>query len=294
MNRASENASQQQYESGLIDKHYPQDEVEVERKHLAGQYDESEMQGKGLEIKLKGFWNKTIVPAFPEAIGDVSLMKATLHMEDAVKRDLANVKKHPEVGHVAEVRRSNKLCQAEQDFRSTRKEVTRLAFCKYLDIDPNTVHPGDVPIVALGGSGGGYRAMIGVLGYCQEMKTSSLWDLLAYVSGVSGACWSLAAYFTWAEASMALVIEHCKKRLSPFHSLSPEAVREVLHAQGGPARTLGPLVQKHRSGLQTVAMVIYAVFITGHLFLPDPAVDPDKIGREPRKEAAGQHLNWLK
>ena len=41
-------------------------------------------------------------------------------------------------------------------------------------------------------------------------------------------------------------------------------------------------------------MDIYAVFITGHLFLPDPAVDPDKIGREPRKEAAGQHLNWLK
>lgn len=63
----------------------------------------------------------------------------------------------------------------------------------------------------------------------------------------------------------------------------------------GPALTLGPLVQKHRSGLDTVAMDLYSVFTTGYLFLgSDPALDPKKVGHEPKKELAGSHASWLK
>lgn len=69
-----------------------------------------------------------------------------------------------------------------------------MPFPKYLGLNPADVDPDDVPTVAFGGSGGGYRAMLAVLGYADEMKKSGLWDLLMYVAGVSGSCWSLAAY----------------------------------------------------------------------------------------------------
>ena len=295
MARESGTTDQQQYESEIIQQHYPPERLQQDQEHLAGMHPVDETSGKGVKSKLKGFWNKTVVPAFPEAVGDISLIKAALSVEATVTKDIQDVKKYPEVGHVAEVRRGLELSPAEAKFRAERREVTRMAFCKYLDLDPAGVHPDDVPLVAFGGSGGGYRAMIGVLGYCQEMNTTGLWDLLNYVSGVSGACWSLAAYYTWAQTSMANVIEHCKTGLAPFHPLSPEAVREVLHSRDGPARTLGPLVQKHHSGLETVAMDLYSVFTTPFLFLVnDPEIDPGKIGREPRKEIAGYHSGWLK
>lgn len=253
--------------------------------------------GSGVKGKLKSFWNKTVVPAFPEAIADISIIKAALHVEATITKDLKDVKRHPEVAKVGEVRRGFELAPEEVMFRHARKVKVRDAFCRFLDLDPSQVHVDDVPIVAFGGSGGGYRAMIGVLGYCEEMKRSGLWDLLTYVSGVSGSCWSLAAYYTWGQASMERVIEHCKKRLSPHHPLSPEAVREVLNAPGGASRTLGPLVQKHRTGLQTVAMDLYSVFTTGYLFLShDPSLDPPgpRGSFGVKKEVAGYHESWYK
>jgi cytosolic phospholipase A2 len=297
LERESETPAQRRFEDEIMQQQYPQERVRLDQQHLSGQYPIEETSGHGIKGKLKGFWNKTVVPAFPEAIGDISLFKATLSMEAGIAMDSQDIEKHPEVGRVAEVRRGADLSPEEIDFRRQRGMATRLAFCKYLDLDVDSVHPDDVPIVAFGGSGGGYRAMIGVLGYCQEMKTTGLWDLLTYVAGVSGACWSLAAYYTWAQNSMTNVIDHCKKRLAPFHPLSPEAVRAVLNSKGGVARTLGPLVQKHRSGLETVAMDLYSVFTTGYLFLPnDPVTDPRKIGFESKGEKieSSSHESWLK
>ncbi len=60
----------------------------------------------------------------------------------------------------------------EKGYLSERKCHVRDAFERYLGLDASQVHPDDIPIIAFGGSGGGYRAMIGVLGYCEEMKQS--------------------------------------------------------------------------------------------------------------------------
>lgn len=247
--------------------------------------------------KLKSFWNTTVVPAFPEAIADISIIKAALKVESMMAKEMCDANRHPEVAKSATIRRGFELAPEELRFRELRKVKVRDAFCRYLDLDPSEVHVDDVPIVAFGGSGGGYRAMIGLVGYGKEMKRTGLWDLLTYVSGVSGSCWSLAAYYTWAGASMDAVIEHCKQRLHPHHPLSPEAIREVLHAPGGASKTLGPLVQKHRTGLFTVAMDLYSVFTTGHLFLVhDPTLEPPGLHGSPRvkTEVPGEHDLWFK
>lgn len=134
--------------------------------------------------------------------------------------------------------------------------------------------------------------MIGCLAYCDEMQRAGLWDCLTYVAGVSGSCWSLAAFYTFGHASFSNVIDHCKKRFYPHHPLSGDAIRTLLSTPGGPRVTLGPLIQKSRSGLQTVAMDLYSVFTTGWIFFQgDPAENP---GGHAKKELAGYQQSWHK
>ncbi|KIW75932.1 hypothetical protein Z517_10677 [Fonsecaea pedrosoi CBS 271.37] len=320
--RTSETTEQQEYEESILRQHYPESRRRHDLSHLAEEEgmpeeddDEEVPSNKShpsspeqsstgttgarakVKGKLKSFWNKTIVPAFPEAVADISIIKAALKVEATITKELRDTTRHPEVALKATVRRGFDLALEEIQFREQRKVKVRDAFCRYLNLDPSEVHVDDVPVVAFGGSGGGYRAMIGFLGYCEEMKRTGMWDLLTYIAGVSGSCWGLAAYYTWAGASMKAVIDHCRKRLHPHHPLSPEAVREVLNAPGGPTKTLGPLIQKHRSGLSTVAMDLYSVFTTGHLFLNhDPALEPPGLRGSfgVKKEVAGFHENWLK
>lgn len=299
----SETREQQHYEQAILHKHYRPEQVGSDGNYLANDISprmndaENEATGSNHSSRIKhrflSFWEKKVVPAFPEAVADITLLKATLKVEAMVTKDIRDATKHPEIAQVATVRRGFELSPQEVAFREARKARVKDAFCRYLGLDAAEVHIDDVPIVAFGGSGGGYRAMLGLLGYSHGMKQSGLWDLLTYVAGVSGSCWSLAAYYTWADASMEAVIEHCKRRLSPYHPLSPEAIRDVLHSPGGPTTTIGPIVQKHHSGLHTVAMDLYSVFTTGHLFLrSDPNIDPKGMGV--RKEVAGYHDQWYK
>lgn len=131
---------------------------------------------------------------------------------------------------------------------------------------------------------------IGVLGYCEEMKRAGLWDCLTYVAGVSGSCWSLAAYYSFGHTSMQTVIERCKKRFSPYHPLSGDALRIMLSAPGGANALLGPLIQKSKSGLSIVAMDLYSVFTTGWIFFE---VGTTKhIRKAVREDGNGHQQSW--
>ena len=240
--------------------------------------------------KVKGFFKK-LNPVSPTAMTDIRILKNSSSIEGLVTKDLRDVERFPEIAKVAEVRHGLDLAAGEQQFFAARMDHVRDHFAGYLGLDPTEVHPDDVPVIAFGGSGGGFRAMIGVIGYCDEMKQAGLWDVLTYVSGVSGSCWSLASYFTFGNANFDKLIQHCKKRLSPHHPLSSDGIRAVLSAPGGAHAALGPIIQKHHSGLQTVAMDLYSVFTTGYIFLHDPTETP---GGSAKKEVAGYHRDWFK
>lgn len=254
--------------------------------------DEEKKKPGGIKGKSKGFYQNVIKPAFPEAIQDIKIMSGMTALEARVKKEMHDSQLFPEIEKVAEVRRGLELCPEEQAFLAKRKIHARDNFAKYLGLNPEEVDPRDVPVVSFGGSGGGFRAMLGCLGYCQQMKDSGLWDCLTYVGGVSGSCWSLAAYYTIGKGSHQNVIDHCKKRLAPYHPLSGDAIRTILSAPGGARITLGPLIQKSKSGLQTVAMDLYAVFTTGWIFFQeDPVNNP---GGHAEKEVAGAQKSWYK
>ncbi|KFA45345.1 hypothetical protein S40293_09511 [Stachybotrys chartarum IBT 40293] len=245
-----------------------------------------------LKRKWLAFWRQIVKPAFPEAIQDIRILLGLSALKERIRKDIMDPAIFPEVEKIAYVRRGIDLCPEEQLFLSKRKERVRLSFAKYAGLDPDQVHPDDVPIVAYGGSGGGFRAMIGCLAYGEAFEKAGLWDCLAYVAGVSGSCWSIAAYYTIGRGSMQTVIDHCKKRFSPYHPLSGDAIRTILSAPGGARATLGPLIQKHKSGLNTVAMDLYSVFTTGWIFFQD---DPaDHPGGKARREVAGYQRTWHK
>jgi phospholipase A2 len=239
-------------------------------------------------------WKNIVIPTTRAAMSDISQAKSAFSVESIVRRDISDPNVFPEIAYIAEVRKGLDLSHEEREFLHARKLHVRDHFAQYLGLNSADVHPEDVPTVALGGSGGGYRAMLGLLGYSEEMKQTGLWDLLTYVAGVSGSCWSIAAYYTFGDANVPKVIEHCKKRMSPHHPLSSDAVRSVLSASGGEYSTLGPLFTKSHSGLKTVPMDLYAAFTTGYLFMPhDPILNPSGP-QEVNENSIQPHRYWHK
>lgn len=219
-------------------------------------------------------------------------MKKLAKIEHTVAKEMHNSIMFPEGGKVAEVRSGLELYEGKRMYLTKRKACVRDRFAGYIRVAPKEADPEDIIPIFFGDSGGGFRAMIGIMGYCAEMKWTGLGDLLTYVSGVSGSCWSLAAYYTFGQADWERVIEHCKKYLSPHHPLPAEAIRSVLLALGGARHALGLVVQKHHSGLKAVAMDLYSVFITGYVFLPNgPVATP---GQTTTTEAASYRRDWFK
>ena len=307
--RRSETTAQHEYEQAIHDNQFTKDDAESQSElkesefeqemkvsssssdanHAEDDNDSAKKKSGGVFHRLK----EQIKTSFPEAVQDLKIMGGMTALESRVKKEIQDPNVFPEVQRVAEVRRGIELCPEELAFLEKRKVHARDAFAKFLGVSPEEVHPDDVPTVSFGGSGGGFRAMIGCLGYGDAMKKGGLWDCLTYVAGVSGSCWSLAAFYTFGHASMGRVIEHCKKRFSPYHPLSGEAIRTILSTPGGARVTLGPLIQKSKSGLQTVAMDLYSVFTTGWIFFQDD----DESGHQGgfvQKQMAGFQKSWYK
>lgn len=295
ISRNSETAEQQQYEQEILENLRQKHQFEPEESLLkANSPNDINQRQSGSQLSsndrcqssTKRFWNNVIKPAFPEAITDIGIVKSAMSIHSKTKQDIHDRERFPEVAHVAEVRRGLGLCSSEQRFLIDRKARVREAFAKYLGLNLADVHPDDIPVVGFGGSGGGFRAMIAVLGYSEEMKRTGLWDVLTYVAGVSGACWSFAAYYTFGEASMSRTIDNYKSRLSPHHPLSGEAIRKLLTTHDGPYATLAPVAIKQHSGLHAVPMDYYSVFLTGYVFI--------HADHETGKDVAGHRHTWYK
>ena len=60
------------------------------------------------------------------------------------------------------------------------------AFAKLFDVHESEIDERDLPIVAMAGSGGGFRAMINTTGSLIGAKESGLLDCVTYISGISG------------------------------------------------------------------------------------------------------------
>ncbi|XP_058632058.1 cytosolic phospholipase A2 gamma-like [Onychostoma macrolepis] len=80
---------------------------------------------------------------------------------------------------------------SEQEFVASRRN-TVLQTLKKLQIQCSR---DEVPNIALLGSGGGQRAMVGLLGSLVQLDKAGLLDCILYLSGVSGSTWCMASLY---------------------------------------------------------------------------------------------------
>ncbi|XP_050957398.1 cytosolic phospholipase A2 gamma-like, partial [Labeo rohita] len=91
----------------------------------------------------------------------------------------------------SEVRIQHSLNEKEEAFVARRKK-TVLQCLRKLQINCDW---DNVPNIALLGSGGGQRAMVGLLGSLVELDKAGLLDCILYLSGVSGSTWCMASLY---------------------------------------------------------------------------------------------------
>ncbi|RXN32080.1 cytosolic phospholipase A2 gamma-like protein [Labeo rohita] len=90
-----------------------------------------------------------------------------------------------------EVRIKPLLNGSEQEFIASRRNIV-FQTLKKLQIQCSQ---DEVPNIALLGSGGGQRAMVGLLGSLVELDKAGLLDCILYLSGVSGSTWCMASLY---------------------------------------------------------------------------------------------------
>lgn len=138
---------------------------------------------------------------------------------------------NPEITWDASVRVSDQLCEEELAFREKRAQFTKAALARYLDIPEATIHPDDVPIIAMCGSGGGLRALVAGTSSYLSAKEHGLFDCVTYTAGVSGSCWLQTLYYSdVSQQSHAKLIRHLKNRLGVHIAFPPDALELLVSA----------------------------------------------------------------
>ncbi|XP_059927534.1 cytosolic phospholipase A2 gamma-like isoform X2 [Gadus macrocephalus] len=92
---------------------------------------------------------------------------------------------------MAQVRIQHSLSDGEKNYLSGRKLCVQKCLVK--NNIPCTLSK--VPNIAILGSGGGERAMVGLLGSLSQMGEAGLLDAALYMSGVSGSTWCMASLY---------------------------------------------------------------------------------------------------
>lgn len=97
-----------------------------------------------------------------------------------------------------DMRYSIALCQEESDFRQKRKPLIFQAMKKLLGSKgPKTID--EMPTVGIVGSGGGFRAMVGLSGVFCALKDIGVLDCAMYAAGLSGSTWYLSTLYSHPE-----------------------------------------------------------------------------------------------
>uniref|UniRef100_A0A8C9SYD7 PLA2c domain-containing protein n=1 Tax=Scleropages formosus TaxID=113540 RepID=A0A8C9SYD7_SCLFO len=91
------------------------------------------------------------------------------------------------------VRLSKSLNPKEEEYVKGRQAVVE-KFLTFLLV-PHSLLQEHVPVIAVLGSGGGERAVVGLLGSLAQMAEKKLLDSITYLCGVSGSTWCMASLY---------------------------------------------------------------------------------------------------
>ncbi|KAK1139492.1 hypothetical protein N8T08_000697 [Aspergillus melleus] len=177
---------------------------------------------------------------------------------------------NPEILREATVRVSNKLCEEELAFRKKRQKHAVKALAAYLNLPEDDIHPDDVPIIAMCGSGGGLRALVAGTGSYLAAQEAGLWDCVTYTAGVSGSCWLQTLYHSSITGrNFNKLVDHLKNRLGVHIAFPPKAL-DLLTAAPTNKHLLSGLVEKLKGdpGADFGLVDIYGLLLAARLLVP--------------------------
>uniref|UniRef100_A0A0K8RXH2 Phospholipase A2 n=1 Tax=Crotalus horridus TaxID=35024 RepID=A0A0K8RXH2_CROHD len=99
-----------------------------------------------------------------------------------------------EVCSSTDLRFSMALCDEEKHFREQRKTRVMHHLNKLLGADLASIR--DVPVIAILGSGGGFRATVGFSGVMKALYESGILDCATYIGGLSGSTWYMSTLYS--------------------------------------------------------------------------------------------------
>ncbi|KAJ5974483.1 hypothetical protein N7481_011693 [Penicillium waksmanii] len=177
---------------------------------------------------------------------------------------------NPEILQDAKVRVSDKLCAEELEFRKQRQKHAAKALASYLGIPVEDIHPDDVPVIAMCGSGGGLRALVAGTGSYLAVQEEGLWDCVTYTAGVSGSCWLQTLYHSSiTDRSFNKLVDHLKSRLG-VHIAFPPTALDLLTTAPTNKFLLSGIVEKLKGdpGADFGLVDIYGLLLAARLLVP--------------------------
>lgn len=177
---------------------------------------------------------------------------------------------NPEVIWDARVRISKHICPDESAFLDRRRKHTMKALAKYLDVPESEIHPDDVPIIGLCGSGGGLRALVAGASSAFCTQRSGLFDCVTYTAGVSGSCWLQTLFnSSIGKHDYSQIIDHLKQRID-VHIAYPPAALKLLSAAPTNKFLLSGYVEKLRGvpDAEFGIVDVYGLLLAARLLVP--------------------------
>ena len=202
---------------------------------------------------------------------------------------------HPEIQYTSKVRVSDSLCDDEKKFLERRRKITAMALSKYLGLKESDVHPDDVPVIAMCGSGGGLRALVAGTGSFLATAEDGLFDCVTYTSGVSGSCWLQALYHSSVTGGdLHRAIDHLKARLGIHIAYPPTAFMSLVSAPTNKYLLSGMVEKLKGDNGATLGLVdAYGILLASRLLVPRGELgvseDDFKLSRQRENIRYGQN-----
>ncbi|XP_048833475.1 cytosolic phospholipase A2-like [Brienomyrus brachyistius] len=143
-----------------------------------------------------------------------------------------------QVCSIKDLRLSLALCDKEKLFQEARRQKVMLGIQKLLKTEkscflPST--PQEVPVIAVMGSGGGFRAMVGFAGVMKALFESGVLDCTTYIAGLSGSTWYMSTLYShphFPTKSPGEINQELKKSVanSPMRLLTLQHISQYVHA----------------------------------------------------------------
>lgn len=131
----------------------------------------------------------------------------------------------PHAHETAHITIGNELCSQEETFRARRKKYAQ----SVLNIWLNTDIPEEaVPVIAIAGSGGGFRAMVATNGSMAGAASWELWKCISYLAGVSGSTWAIAGFMQSPGTPQAYLKQLAQRLTKPFDQDANQAEVEAV------------------------------------------------------------------